>query len=411
MQSIFNRRKSISKKHQTGETLTVKIEKIVPNGFGLAFAENLTVFVPLSAAGDRLRVKITQIKGKTAFAEIVEIVEPSPARVAPRCPYFGRCGGCDFQQMNYEAQLAAKVGIVRDCLSRIGKINYEPEIPIIGSPKPYEYRSRAQWHVDTRQRRIGYFQRKSHDVIDVETCPILVPDLENILKELRDTIEWESFWSGMVEIETAAAGGEVSIYSTEIIEPTEEIAFEAHGETYRHDATSFFQGNPFLIEPLIEAAVGGASGATALDLYCGVGLFTLPLARKFAKVIGVEGYGKAVDFAERNVEQAQLENVEFKRENVGEWLKENAEQLKNTDFVLLDPPRTGTEKETIESLLKIKPRRISYVSCEPSTLARDLKILIENGCAIVSITAFDLFPQTHHVETVVRLNFDGFGQI
>ena len=375
----------------------------MPNGFGLAFAENLTVFVPLSAKGDRLRVKINLIKGKTAFAEIVEIIEPSNDRTEPRCPYFGRCGGCDFQQLKYEAQLEAKVGIVRDCLSRIGKINYEPEIPIVASPKFYEYRSRAQWHVDTRKKKIGYFQRKTHDIIDVETCPIIVPELSEILTELRETIVWESFWSEIVEVETASAGGEVSIYSTEIMEPTDEISFDANGEKYLHDATSFFQGNPFLIEPLIEAAVGNAEGATALDLYCGVGLFTVPLARKFAAVIGVEGYDKAVDFAEKNVEQARLSNVTFQRENVGEWLKENAEKLKNLDFVLLDPPRAGTEKETIESLLQISPKRISYVSCEPSTLARDLKILTENGYFIESITAFDLFPQTHHVETIVRL--------
>ena len=374
---------------------------------GLAFAENLTVFVALSAKGDKLRVKINQIKGKTAFAEIVEITEPSADRTAPRCPYFGSCGGCDFQQLNYQAQLDAKVGIVRDCLSRIGKIIYEPEIPIIASPKPYEYRSRAQWHVDTRKKKIGYFQRKSHDIIDVETCPIIVPELGEILTELRETIVWESFWSEIVEIETASAGGKVSIYSNEIIEPTDEISFDANGETYRHDATSFFQGNPFLIEQLTEAAIKGANGANALDLYCGVGLFTLPLARKFETVIGVEGYEKAVDFAEKNVEQARLSNVEFKRENVGEWLKDNAEKLKNIDFVLLDPPRAGTEKETIESLLQISPKRISFVSCEPSTLARDLKILTENDYLIESITAFDLFPQTHHVETVVRLRVKG----
>lgn len=375
----------------------------MPNGFGLAFAENLTIFVPLAATGDRLRVRVNQLKGKTAFAEIVEIVEPSADRTAPRCPYFGTCGGCDFQQLNYAAQLAAKVGIIRDCLARIGKINYEPEIPIIGSPNDYEYRSRAQWHVDTRRKKIGYFQRKSHDIIDVEICPILQPELQGILTELRETIEWESFWSETVEIETATANGEVSIYSTEIMEPTEEISFAANNETYLHDATSFFQGNTLLVEPLIEAAVKDATGEFALDLYCGVGLFTLPLARKFQRVIGVEGYDKAIDFAEKNVENARLSNVEFKRENVGDWLKENSENLKNLDFLLLDPPRSGTEKEIVEAIINLRPKRISYVSCEPSTLARDLKRLIESGYRIESIVALDLFPQTHHVETVVRL--------
>jgi 23S rRNA (uracil1939-C5)-methyltransferase len=383
--------------------LDVKIEKIVPNGFGLAFAENLTIFVPLSAKGDRLRVRVNQLKGKTAFAEIVEILKPSPDRTEPRCPYFGRCGGCDFQQLNYEAQLAAKAGIVRDCLARIGRIDYQKEIQIIGSPRPFEYRSRAQWHVNTRKKKIGYFQRKSHDIIDVEICPILKPELEETLKDLRNTIEWESFWSEMVEIETATANGDVSVYSSEIIEPTKEIAFTTNGETYLHDATSFFQGNPFLIETLIDTALKGTAGEIAVDLYCGVGLFTLPLGRKFQTVFGVEGYDKAIDYAEKNLENSRLSNVKFFRENVSDWLTENAQNLKNPDFLLLDPPRSGTEKETVEGILKLQPGEISYVSCEPSTLARDLKVFCENDYSIESIVALDLFPQTHHVETVVRL--------
>lgn len=393
----------MSKNFKAGALLDVKIEKIVPNGFGLAFAENLTVFVPLAAAGDRLRVRVNQIKGKTAFAEIVEILEPASERTAPRCPYFGRCGGCDFQQMNYAAQLAAKVEIVRDCLTRIGKITDAPEIEIVGSPHEYEYRARAQWHVDARRRKIGYFQRKSHAVIDVESCPILKPELQETLTELRGKIEWESFWSEIVEVETATAGGKVSVYSTELIEPTAELVFTAAGEQYFHDATSFFQGNPFLIESLVETALKDAGGAFALDLYCGVGLFTLPLARKFRRVVGVESSDKAIGFAEKNVGNARLANVEFKREAVGDFLRENSEDLKNIDFLLLDPPRSGTEKETIEAIINLRPKEIAYVSCEPSTLARDLKSLVENGYRIEEIVALDLFPQTHHVETIVRL--------
>lgn len=390
-------------KSSTNQIIEVTIEKIVPNGFGLAFAENLTVFVALAAKGDRLRVKIIQTKGKTAFAEIVEILEPSSDRTEPKCPYFGRCGGCNFQHLNYAAQLEAKVAIVRDCLSRIGKINFEQEISIIGSPQDYKYRARAQWHLETRKKRFGYFQRKSHEIIDVEICPILTPELEQTLKDLREEISWESFWSEIVEIEAANSGEEVSVYSAEIIEPTDEIVFEANGETYFYDATSFFQGNSFLIEPLVETALKDAKGKTALDLYCGVGLFTLPLARCFEAVFGVEGYDKAIDFAKTNVENARLSNVQFFCENVADWLKENSENLKNLDFLLLDPPRAGTEREIIENIIKLQPKQISYVSCEPSTLARDLKILTGNNYQIESITALDLFPQTHHVETVVRL--------
>ncbi len=388
-------------KYQVGETLNVKIEKIVPNGYGLAFAENLTVFVPLSAAGDKLRVRIYQTKNKTAFAEIVEIIEPSELRIDAPCEYFGRCGGCDFQQMNYENQLAAKLAILKDCLTRIGKINYEKEIEIIASPREFNYRARAQWHVDTRRRKVGYFQRNSHKVIDVEQCPILTEDLQQTLTEVRQTIEWESFWSDKITVEAAAANGKVSIYSDEIIEPTEEISFAAKGEQYFYSAKSFFQGNPFLIEKLIELAVSDVSGANALDLYCGVGLFTLPLARNFKKVTGIEANKDAIDFAEKSAANARLENIEFHADSVDDFLHENA--LEDIDFILLDPPRSGAEKQTIEKIIEINPRNISYVSCEPSILARDLRLLIDAGYLIRSITAIDLFPQTHHIETIAHL--------
>ncbi len=395
----------MSRRYKNGEILEVSIEKIVPNGFGLAFAENLTVFVALAVSGDKLRVRIHQLKGKTAFAEIVEIIEPSAQRIAPTCAYFGRCGGCDFQQMDYETQLEAKVAILRDCLSRIGKIDFKAEIPIIPSPKPYEYRARAAWHIDTRRKKIGYFQRNSHQVIDVENCPILTAELQETLTALRREIEWESFWAEIVEIEAANSGEDVSIYSNELVEQVEEISFQANENRYFYNANTFFQGNPLLIESLIETAIKGANGATALDLYCGVGLFTLPLTERFANVIGVEGSEKAVDFARKNIEQARIENANIFTENVSDWLSDNVKDLQRIDFVLLDPPRSGTEKETIENLQTIKPQEISYVSCEPATLARDLRILSESY-SIESITALDLFPQTHHVETVVRLKLN-----
>jgi 23S rRNA (uracil1939-C5)-methyltransferase len=388
-------------KENKSETFEVTIQKIVPGGHGLAFAEGLTIFVALSAAGDRLRVRLREKKGKIAFAEIVEILEPAPERQTPPCPYFGRCGGCDFQQMNYAAQLAAKVGILRDALHRIGKIEYENEIPIIKSPDDLNYRVRAQWHVDSRREKLGYFRRHSHDVIDVENCPILAPALKEKLADIRRNIEWKQFWAEKPEIEAATNGADVSVYSSELIEPTDELVYEAGGEKYYFEARSFFQGNRFLIDDLIHLATGGAEGDAALDLFCGVGLFTLPLARKFGRVSGVEANEKAIEFAQKNADRARLSNIEFSAENVSDFLARN--DLPQTDFVLLDPPRAGAEKETIYALLKLKPRQISYVSCDPSTLARDLRLLTTDY-KIDSITAVDLFPQTHHVETVVRLS-------
>ncbi|HEY0457597.1 MAG TPA: class I SAM-dependent RNA methyltransferase [Pyrinomonadaceae bacterium] len=391
------------KESRQDKLLEVTIKKIVPNGFGLGFAEGLTVFVSLAAPGDRLRVKITEQKGKTAFAEIVEILEPSADRIEPPCVYFGRCGGCDFMQLNYAAQLRAKAEIVRDSLTRIGKINYPQEIKIIPSPQPFRYRARAQWHLDTRRQRIGYFRRNSHDVIDVENCPIITDELQETLEEIRASVEWQSFWSERVEIEAANSGAQVSVYSSEIVEPTVEIYFALHENRYFYDARSFFQGNPFLIEALVGEALQDAEGTQALDLYCGVGLFTLPLARRFEKVSGIEASEKSIAAARKNLENARLETAEVFADAVGDWLRENAALLKDIDFILLDPPRAGAERETIESILKIKPKHISYVSCEPSTLARDLRILCDGGYQIQSIAVLDLFPQTHHVETVVHL--------
>lgn len=396
----MSRLKSKTFNKQKSQIFEVVIEKIVPGGYGLAFAENLTVFVSLAAVGERLRVRIREKKGKAAFAEILEVLNPSPDRQTPPCPYFGACGGCDFQQMNYRAQLRAKVAIIRDSLERIGKIKYEKEIAIIGSPDDLNYRVRAQWHLDARRKKIGYFRRHSHEIIDVENCPILAPSLKEKLGEVRGNIDWTNFSSDKVEIETATNGADVSVYSSEIFEPTDEIVFESYGEKYRFDARSFFQGNIFLIEELIRQAVENAAGETALDLFCGVGLFSLPLARQFQKVYGVEANRRAIEYARKNAENAQLSNAEFYAQSVGDWLADNASV--KPDFVLLDPSRAGAEKETIESLLRIKPKEISYVSCDPATLARDVRKLTESY-ELEKITAIDLFPQTHHIETVVRL--------
>lgn len=391
-----------TKKYALGDELELKIEKIVPRGLGLAFAEGLTVFVPLSAGGDRVRVRIVDLKKRTAFGEIVEVLEPSPVRVVPPCPYFGTCGGCDFQQLSYEAQLRAKVDIVKDCLTRIGKIELDGDIRIIPSPQPLNYRSRANWHGDRDSKKLGYFGRYSHDVIDVETCPILTEPLQAELTRLRSTLEWSAVWNQIFEIDAASGdNGKISVHSSELVEPLSETMVTAQGEKYFFSAQSFFQANQLLVDELIDAALGKSNGDKALDLYCGVGLFSIPIARRFAQVIGVEGSSDAISFARRNAEAAGLENVSFVSRSVGEYLRST--ELAGTDFVLLDPPRSGTEKDVIGDIIRLKPNEIAYVSCEPSILARDLVALLGGGYRILAIAALDMFPQTHHVETVVRL--------
>lgn len=379
------------------------IEKIVPRGLGLAFAENLTVLVPLAAPGDELRVAIREIKKRTAFADIVAVTRAGPRRVAPPCELYGKCGGCDMQHMDYKAQLDAKKGFVRDCLLRIGKIEFDGEIRMVPCPQPFEYRSRARWHVDRQRRTLGFYARESHDVIDVAHCPILTPGLQSSLEYLRESTNWESIWSDNATLEVASGeAGRVSIWSSEDGEPAVELSFTVAGETYRFSAETFFQANKLLIDELIAAAVDNVRGETAIDLYSGVGLFTLPLARRFTRVTAVEDDPESALLAKKNIDDARLENVNLVAGGVERFLRENTST--NIDLVLLDPPRSGTSRNVIAAIAELRPAAISYVSCEPSILARDLRNLVDAGYEIISITALDMFPQTHHIETVVRLS-------
>jgi 23S rRNA (uracil1939-C5)-methyltransferase len=380
----------------------VRVERIVAGGYGIAFAAGLTIFVLLASPGDVAKVRVTRKKGKVAFAEIEEIVTPSPKRVEPACRYFGECGGCDFQQLSNEEQLEAKTEIVKDCLRRIGKIDWLDKIKIIPSSEPLGYRSRARWHVESSKKAIGYYSRGTNTVCDVEECPILTPALDAELRRLRSEIKWEDVWEKVEEVEAAEADGAFSLAWENSIDEPKEIVCNVGDLRYAYDAGTFFQGNRFLAEALVESAVAGFAGKKAVDLYCGVGLFSLPLAWNFESVVGIEANEKSVAFARKNAKCAGLQNAEFAAASVAEWLKENPDELRDLDLVVLDPPRSGTESGVIESLMAAAPRQISYVACDPAMLARDLKMLCHRY-EISSIVALDLFPQTHHIETVVRL--------
>ena len=387
---------------EENKTLDVQIERIVPRGFGLAHADGKTIFVALATTGDRLRIRVTQVKGNIAFAEIDEVLEGGPARVPGPCPYFTVCGGCDFQQMTYAEQLESKIAIIRDSLRRIGRIEQDIPIGIIGSPKEFGYRSRVQWHLNPNTREIGYYKRNSRDLVSIDHCPKIVPELNALLARLREEMPWEQVWSEKAYIDACVGDeGQISMNSPGIWDPTE-ISYAAAGETFRYSAGVFFQGNQFLIPQLIETALSGAEGRKALDLYCGVGLFALPMARKFERVIGVEEHPGAVEFAAKNAELNGLSNVHFRAESVRRFLSNF--DARDVDFILLDPPRAGTEKETIQNLIRIGAPHISYVACDPGVLSRDLKRFVEAGYNITSITAIDLFPQTHHVETIAILH-------
>jgi 23S rRNA (uracil1939-C5)-methyltransferase len=382
------------------EHLEVDVERILPGGMGLAHAGGKTVFVSLAAPGDRVRVVIDRRQGDVLFASIEEIVTPSPVRVEPPCPYFGRCGGCDFQQLTYEAQLAAKAEMIRDCLHRIARLESIPEFVVMGSPNNWRYRMRATWQIDQEERRIGYYERGSRRVCDVVDCAVLQPELQEKLEQVRAT-EWRRFPPGLKHLDVVAGENGVSFAPQFGEFYTNELSLTVGGEVYNYNAEAFFQINPSLLGPLIDFALGDASGETVLDLYCGAGLFTLPLSRRFKNVTGVEANPAAARFARRNLQRAGLTNARVITATVTDWFRSAGPGP--VQFILLDPPRAGAESAVIKGILDLHPTRISYVSCDPATLARDLKKLLAGGYVLDSIAAFDLFPQTHHVETVARL--------
>jgi 23S rRNA (uracil1939-C5)-methyltransferase len=213
-------------------------------------------------------------------------------------------------------------------------------------------------------------------------------------------MNWEEMWSEKISIDVATDGKEISFSSDEIIENLKELSVKTKFGTFVFNAKTFFQGNLSLVETLIEFATRDARGEIAFDLFCGVGIFALALAHNFEKVFAIEQNEYAIEVAKQNALGNKISNAEFLTGDVGNWLFANAEK---PDFILLDPPRAGVSRKILNSLVKLKPHAISYVSCDPATLARDLRVLVDGGFAIESITALDMFPQTHHVETVARL--------
>jgi 23S rRNA (uracil1939-C5)-methyltransferase len=389
---------------RAGALLDVRVERILPGGVGLAHAEGQTLFVSLAAPGDLARVRVDSTKGRAAFASIVEVLEPSNVRAEPPCPYFGRCGGCDFQQLTYEAQLAAKAEIIRDCLRRVAHAEPPAEIEVVPSPEVWRYRSRARWQHDPVRRHLGYYERGSHHICDVAECPVAAPPVAERLVRLREMMSEGSLPQAP---EFEAVAGDAGVALDPPVEPADqrEQVRRIGSETYRFDAGCFFQINHALLEPLVAEGLRGTTegGDTALDLYSGVGLFTLPLARRFKQVVAVEGNPAAAAYARRNLADATLPNARVETSAVGDWLAHNSSKLARADFILLDPPRAGAEPEAIRAIIALKPTHISYVSCDPATLARDLRLLLDADYRLHTLRAFDMFPQTHHVETVAHL--------
>jgi 23S rRNA (uracil1939-C5)-methyltransferase len=383
---------------KVGDIVEVTAERLAYGGDAVARYNGLAVFIPLAAPGERLRVQIVERKKNFARAVIERVLKPSPARREPPCRYFGDCGGCQLQHLSYQAQLEAKLGFVRDALERIGHIDWPHEIRIQHAAE-FGYRGRAQVKIDKDRRRIGFNRTASNAVCDVASCPILVPELNEALQSLRAA----GSETEVAQIEMAAGDEAVSFEPALAALPSGAAKRTVRGVVYSFSASTFFQANPSLLGDLIDEAIGEESGEFAIDLYAGVGLFTIQLARRFKRVIGVESDREAGEFALENLSVNRITNVEFHTGNAEAWLKSSVEKpTRSPDLLLLDPPRSGAA-EAVRLLDALAPLRVTYVSCDPATLARDLRSLIDSGYELSKITAFDLFPQTYHVETVAAL--------
>ena len=445
--------------------IELTIEKLIYGGEGLAHHNGATVFVPFVLPEERVSAQLVEQKKKFARARPERVLAPSADRVAARCPHFGVCGGCDYQHIPYEAQLKYKVEILRETLRRTGRIDWTGDITAHASP-PWAYRNRAQWKVrpiaeaasgartketaaadDSAAGRmgIGYFAANSSALCPVEDCPIISPLLLKTLLALRRALAAGELPDNLREIEALADSDDSQLLLTaafsgfpsrsaeladkfRVIAPeTASLVFHdpAHdrmelfgpgfvvcgaGErSYRVGHFSFFQVNRFLAGDLArEVAEADASGSLALDLFAGVGLFALPLAERFKHVIAVESNPAAARDLEANIASASTESGRSSRSRSVEVRVANVERFLSQfrgapELVVLDPPRAGLTPPMIKHLVRIAPERITYVSCDPPTLARDLAALQPAGYDLRELHLFDLFPQTFHMETVARL--------
>jgi 23S rRNA (uracil1939-C5)-methyltransferase len=429
------------------------IEKLIYGGDGLAripadeSGRSKTVFIPFVLEGEQVSAQMVEQKPAFSRARPIEILSPSSDRIAPGCRYFGTCGGCHYQHMRYEHQLRVKEFILRETLRRTARIEWSGPVAVHAA-EPWHYRNRTRLHVRHKPFALGYFRHNSHELLAIQECPISSPQINRAIAALTEIGSSGVIPPRVRELELFADAEDSALLLEVLIdiegEPIEQTALEAFtsaisqivpqvrgvcgfavgtdifpwsklvwcsgvrsleyrvGErSYRVQAGSFFQVNRFLASRLLELVTAGESGESALDLYAGTGLFSVPLAENFRQVWAVESsrssYEDLLSNRQPNIEASPLPTEQFLRK------RQNA---KKPELIVVDPPRSGLGQKVTSSVLGTGAGRITYVSCDPATLARDLRVFVDAGYKIASIDLIDLFPQTYHLETVVKLRRD-----
>lgn len=451
---------------EKNQVVTLRIEDIGADGEGIGKSDGFPIFVRGTAVGDTVRVSLMKVKKNYAYGRLAEILEPGPGRTAPRCPSAGKCGGCVFQHMTYEAQLEAKRKRVQDSLERIGGQIEIQVPPVIGMENPWRYRNKTQIPFGTdRDGRLisGFYAVNSHRIVPFGDCLLAPPAHSQIKAIVQDFLEEfhipaysEETGRGLFRhllIRTGFHTGEIMVClvlngtklphadelvkrllavpgmsqicvnvnteRTNVILGTKEISLYGPGYisdwigdlTFRISAQSFFQVNPVQTEILYGKALEYAEltgSENVWDLYCGAGTISLFLAREAGKVHGVEIVPSAIENARVNAELNGIRNAVF---TVGRSEEIFPEEVRRTgehpDVVVVDPPRKGCEESLLHAIASVGPSRIVYVSCDPATLARDIRILNGEAYGLQKVQPVDMFPFTAHVETVCSLTHKG----
>ena len=444
------------------DIVTIQIEDCGIDGEGIGKADGFTVFVKDAVIGDTVRAKIMKAKKNYGYGRLMEVLEPSPYRTEPKCPYARQCGGCQIQALSYEQQLAFKEAKVRGHLERIGGFREIPMEPIIGMENPYHYRNKAQFPVGRgKDGRIitGFYAGRTHSIIENRDCALGVAVNREVLDRViaymekyhvepydemtgkglvRHILIRYGFFTGEVMVCVVVNGNKLP-HSEVLVDTLREIAgmtsitlnenrsrsnvilgeklYLLWGQTYITDKIgdisyqisplSFYQVNPGQTQKLYAKALEYAylhGEETVWDLYCGIGTISLFLAQQAKFVRGVEIVPAAIEDAKRNAQLNGIHNVEFFTGKAEEVLPQEYE--KNgiyADVIVVDPPRKGCDEVLLKTILKMQPKRVVYVSCDSATLARDLKYLCENGYRLERVCPVDQFAHTVHTENVAKL--------
>lgn len=401
------------------ETFDIQLEKPTYGGDAMGrLPDQRAVFVPFGLPGERVRVRLVEEKKNFARGEIAAILEPSPDRIEAKCKHFGECGGCHYQNLPYEKQLPAKTDILIDQLKRIGKIENPPVKPMVACPSPWNYRNHVQFSLDNIGK-LGFQAPNSNKVIPIKECHLPEPSINDLWPQLEFepgtnvervslrvgvdddlmlVLESESPEPPELEIEAGVSVAHVYKENTVVIAGSDHIVMSVLDRDFKVSAASFFQVNTVMAGKMVEhllTCLPLSLSTTLLDVYCGVGLFSAFLAPKCKMVIGIESSESSCeDFAINLDEFDNVELYEGDAEDVILHLEAKP------DIVLVDPPRAGLDKAVVDGILKLSPSLMAYVSCDPSTLARDTARLINGGYRLKEVTPFDLFPQTFHIESI-----------